>query len=182
MSSRGSCVSSKSLCTKISPLGASEYPQTENARTIGGKNPKSGRENPRNQPAPVSSARPRQKSTTGSGRKPDIDGIERQLREVASSVLRKSSLPPKKGDLLVARDKQPGGTLGRRTNADAKAAAAGATSQVGLMQASWRPVILQTCSERSVVSRCARSLALPLAPPLTRSWYVGGAQSRRGAD
>ena len=163
MSSRDSCASSKSLRAKSSTLGASEYPQTENARTIGGKNRKSIRENPRDQPAPASSVHPRQKSMRGSARKANIDDVERQLREVASSALRKSPPPPKKGDLLVARDKQPGGTLGRRIDADAEAAAAGATSHRGLMQmASWRPVILQTYSERSVVSRCARSLALPL--------------------
>jgi hypothetical protein len=151
----------ESLRAKSSTLGASEYPQTENARTIGGKNRKSIRENPRDQPAPASSVRPRQKSMRGSARKANIDDVERQLREVASSALRKSPPPPKKGDLLVARVKQPGGTLGRRI--DAEAAAAGATSHRGLMQmASWRPVILQTYSERSAVSRCARSLALPL--------------------
>ena len=151
----------ESLRAKSSTLGASEYPQTENARTIGGKNRKSIRENPRDQPAPASSVRPRQKSMRGSTRRANIDDVERQLREVASTALRKSPPPPKKGDLLVACDKQPGGTLGRRI--DAEAAAAGATSHRGLMQmASWRPVILQTYSERSVVSRCARSLALPL--------------------
>ncbi len=153
----------ESLRAKSSTLAASEYPQTENARTIGGKDRKSIRENPRDQPAPASSVHPRQKSLRGSARKANIDDVERQLREVASSALRKSPPPPKKGDLLVVRDKQPGGTLGRRINADAEAAAAGATSHRGLMQmASWRPVILQTYSERSVVSRCARSLALPL--------------------
>ncbi|MGC1576918.1 MAG: hypothetical protein WA813_12495, partial [Beijerinckiaceae bacterium] len=37
----------ESLRAKSSTLGASEYPQTENARTIAGKNRKSIRENPR---------------------------------------------------------------------------------------------------------------------------------------
>jgi hypothetical protein len=153
----------ESLRAKSSTLGASEHPQTKNARAIGGKNPKSSRENLRDQPAPASSVHPRRKSMRGSARKADIDDVERQLREVASSALRRSPPPSKEGDLLVARNKQPGGTLGRRVDADAEAAAAGANSRLGVMHmASWRPVILQTYSERSVVSRCARSLALPL--------------------
>jgi hypothetical protein len=153
------------LYPKNSTLGASEYPQSENARTICRKNPKntkSGRENPRDRPAPASSVHPRQKSMRGSATKANVDDIERQLREVASSALRKSPPPRSKGNLLVARNKQPGGTVGQRFNADLKAAAAGATSDIRLMQAGWRPVILQTHSERSVVARCARALALPL--------------------
>ena len=83
------------------------------------------------------------------------------MREVASSALRKATPPPEKSG-GVAGDEQPGGTLRLRINADAKTAAAGATSHLGLMKASWRPVILQTYGERSVAWRCARSLALPL--------------------
>ena len=125
----------------------------------GGKNPKGGRQN-RRAPTPASSVQARQKPMKSSA-KANVDDVERRLREVASSVLRKSRPSSEKGDLLVSRDKRPEQIP--RFNADEKAASADAAGRLGLIQeTSWRPIILQTYSERSVVSRCARSLALPL--------------------
>jgi hypothetical protein len=144
---------------KSSTAGVSEHPQVEAAQVSGGKNPKGGRQN-RRAPTPASSVQARQKPMKSSA-KANVDDVERRLREVASSVLRKSRPSSEKGDLLVSRDKQPEQIP--RFNADEKAASADAAGRLGLIQeTSWRPIILQTYSERSVVSRCARSLALPL--------------------
>ena len=125
----------ESLRVKSSTVGA-----RENGRTVGGKNPKSDRESPRHQPARASSVHPRQNSMKGSAKKANVDDVERPLRD------RKSPAPPKKSGFLVTRDKKPGGTTGRPINVDAKATA-GATSHLGLMKDSWRPVILQTYGE-----------------------------------
>ncbi|MBV9569135.1 MAG: hypothetical protein JO172_13460 [Hyphomicrobiales bacterium] len=149
----------------ISAVGASEYPRAEIAPRSGAKkskNPKRSREKPRDPPMAASSVHPRHKPMRGARKTADIDDVERQLREVASSVLRKSLSPSETGDLIVGRDKRASGTFGRRINADTKAA--GATSQLNRGQmVRWRAAIhLKTYSERSVISRCARSLALPL--------------------
>ena len=148
---------------KASTLGASENPQAENAATIGAKGPKSGRGRPRDPSATASSLHSRQRSTKRSAKNTNLDDVERQLREVAFSVLRKSLPPSETGDSSVARDEQASGAVGGRVNADVKAA--GAASQLGRMQvARWRraAIHLKTYSEQNVVSRCARSLALPL--------------------
>ena len=158
------------LCTKTSTLGAGKYPPTEYARTVGGKNSrnaKSGRENPRDPPAPASSVHPRQRSTKGSAEKINIDktkidDVERQLREVASSALRKATPPPKKGDYLSHGINSRAGLCACASMLMLKQPQRARPRTSVSCKASWRPVILQTYGERSVAWRCARSLALPL--------------------
>ncbi len=84
-------------CAKTSTRVASGYPQNESDRSVCRRNAseqKSGRSDLREAPAPapVSAVRLRQKLSKGSAHtnKMNIDDVERQLREVASSVRRKA--------------------------------------------------------------------------------------------
>ncbi|MBV8425757.1 MAG: hypothetical protein JOZ88_00805, partial [Hyphomicrobiales bacterium] len=148
---------------KSSGVSESEYSRIEKTKKGGGKLPRSDRENARDRPTPTSPVHPRQKSARKSTSKVNIDEVERQLREAASLTNRRSSLPPKKGGVAVQRDKPPGTTSGRpQRTTDAEAASGVPVAQLGLLQASWRPVILKKYGEQSVWERCARSLALPL--------------------
>ena len=130
----------------------------ERVRMVGGKHPRSHRESACDQPASTSFVHSHQRAMEGSAKKVNIDDLERQLRELASSALRKSRAPSEKGDLRVEQIKQLGGIIG----GSMESRGIGATSHPGLLQPSWRPVILRTYGEQSLVWRCARSLALPL--------------------
>ncbi|MBV8766586.1 MAG: hypothetical protein JOZ66_16885, partial [Hyphomicrobiales bacterium] len=146
---------------KSSGVGESEYSQIEKTKKGGGKLPRCDRENARDRSTPTSPVHPRQKSARKSTSKVNIDEVEQQLREAAFLTNRRSSLPPKKGG-GGQREKPPGTTSGRPQRADAEAASGVPVAQLGLLKASWRPVILKKYGELSVWERCARSLALPL--------------------